>query len=238
MTDFVILGHPRSGSTLLLNALREHPGLLVYGEVFNDEPEARRDGYGGTDEVYETGADGASFLAHTIFRDRCDPEVLAVGFKLLYSQSHGHGMRSAWDYLVDRTELRVIHLTRDSLLDAYVSLAEAEASGRWHVELHEAVASGAPLHIDPEACLEFLDGVHASREWARRAFRAHEVFELSYEQLTAEFGATLHDVQAFLGLPPVPLPALLRKQGLRPLAARVSNLDEIVDMLRRTIHAP
>jgi hypothetical protein len=106
------------------------------------------------------------------------------------------------------------------------------------VELDEAVPAGAPIRIDPEKCLAFLDGLHAYREWVRRVFAAHELLELSYERLDTDFSAALHDVQAFLGVPPVPLPALLRKQGGRPLDARISNLEEITELLRRTIHAP
>lgn len=237
-THFVILGHPRSGSTLLLNALREHPGMHVYGELFQDELEDRRDGFGAAGEVYENGMDGASFLANTIFRMRDDPEVLAVGFKLFYEQAHEPGARSAWRYLIDRTDVRVIHLTRDSALHTFVSLSEAKVSGRWHVELDEAAPASAPIRIDPEKCLAFLDNLYAYREWTRRAFQAHELLELSYERLDADFNAALFDVQTFLGVPPVPLPALLRKQGVRPLEARISNFEEITALLRRTIHAP
>jgi LPS sulfotransferase NodH len=237
-THFVVLGHPRSGSTLLVQALREHPGMCVYGELFQDEPEARRTGYGarrGT--MYETGTDGASFLADTIFRENDDPETLATGFKLFYTQGRTPGARSAWGYLIGRKDLRVIHLTRDSGLRAFVSLCEAEASGRWLVEPADTPPAGAPIHIDPQRCLAFLDSLYAYREWVRRAFAAHERLELSYERhLVADFDTALADVQTFLGVPALRLPALLRRQGTRPLEERISNYGEIRDLLRRTIH--
>jgi LPS sulfotransferase NodH len=234
---FLILGHPRSGSTLLLNALREHAGLRVYGEIFQTEEEERRNAFGGLAEMYETGTDGASYLANVIFRTRDDPEILAVGFKLFYLQAAEPHARSAWRYLLERTDVRIIHLTRDRAVDAFVSLCEAEQTGRWHVELDETASPGAPIRLDPERCLAFLDSVYSYREWVRRAFHAHEVFELSYERLDATFSAALFDVQTFLGVPPEPLPALLRKQGVRPLEERVSNFKEITALLRRTIHA-
>ncbi|GMT99599.1 hypothetical protein KH5H1_37190 [Corallococcus caeni] len=237
-TNFVILGHPRSGSTLLLNALREHPGLRVYGELFQEELEERRNGFGAADGVYEPSMDGASFLAERIFRRRDDPDLLAVGFKLFYLQAREPQARSAWRYLLNRTDVRIIHLTRDNALDTFVSLSEAEASGRWHVEIDEAIPTSEPIRIDPERCLAFLDAIYAYREWARRAFWAHEALELSYERLHADFSAALFDVQSFLGVPPVPLPALLRKQGVRPLSARITNFAEITELLRRTVHAP
>jgi LPS sulfotransferase NodH len=237
-THFVVLGHPRSGSTLLVQALRAHPGILAYGELFQDELHARRTGFRARHEMYETGTDGASFLANAIFRESDDDEILAVGFKLFYTQAREPGARSAWRYLADRTDLCIIHLTRDNALDAFVSLCEAQASGRWHVESAETPPVAASIRIDPAKCLEFLDSLYAYREWVRQAFQAHELLEVSYERhLVADFNTTVREVQTFLGVPALPLPALLRKQGTRPIEARVSNCAEIANLLRNTIHA-
>jgi hypothetical protein len=116
-------------------------------------------------------------------------------------------------------------------------MCEAETTGRWTVEIYEEVPTVPPIRIDPERCLSFLDSLYAYRAWARHAFRQHDVFELSYERLLTDFDAALHDVQAFLQVPPQPLPALLRRQGTRPLAERVTNLSAITALLERTIHA-
>jgi hypothetical protein len=117
-------------------------------------------------------------------------------------------------------------------------MAEAEASGRWHVELGESAPAGLPIRIDVGRCAAFLDGLYAYRAWARRAFRKHDVFELAYESLASDFEGALNDVQAFLEIPLQPLPALLERQGTRPLDERVSNLAEVEARLARTIHAP
>jgi LPS sulfotransferase NodH len=235
---FIVLCHARSGSTLLLNSLREHPALHVYGELFQDEEEHRSEGFGPSDEVYVDGTDGVGYLEDTIFRFRDDPELLAIGFKLMYQQARDPATRDIWPYLIDQSDLRVVHLTRDSALHAFISMCEAETSGRWTVEIYEELPPVPPIRIDPERCLEFLDGLYAYRAWARHAFRGHQVFELSYERLLTDFSAALHDVQAFLEIPPMPLPPLLRRQGTRPLAERVTNLSEITALVERTIHAP
>ena len=235
---FVVLTHPRSGSTLLIKAIRAHPAVRMYGELFQEELETRLAGIGAPHDVYASGEDGSRFLSETIFRDRDDPELSAVGFKLFYGQGREPGARTAWDYLLSRRDIRVVHLTRDDPLAAYVSLEEAEATGRWHLELDESAPPGPPVRLDPEACLAFLDELHSNRSWARHAFRMHPVLELSYERhLDRGFAAGLHDVQAFLGLPPMDLPALLQKQSDRPLEQRVTNLPEIRAALRNTVHA-
>jgi LPS sulfotransferase NodH len=236
-SHFVILGHPRSGSTLLVQSLRAYEGILAYGELFQDEPDARRRAFRGAHVYYETDADGAAFLSDTIFHDDGDADTVAVGFKLFYTQARARGARSAWRYLLGRTDLCVIHLTRDNLLDAFVSLREAEASGRWHVGLGETPPAGAAIHVDPGDCLRFLDCVSAHRAWVRRAFQSHALLELSYERhLAADFDRTMAQVQGFLGVPPKPLPILSRKQSSGPLETRVSNYHELKDRLRLTIH--
>ena len=238
-THFVILTHPRSGSNLLVHALRQHPGTRMYGELFQEEIEVRSTAFRSQREMYDAGSDGAAFLAERIFvEDDDDPELLAVGFKLFRTQAREPEAQSAWDYLIDRKDLHVIHLNRDSGLDAFVSYCEAEISGRWLAEPDEPIEAGPPIRIDPERCLEFLDCNLSHRDWVRQAFHAHPLLELSYERhLAADFGGALRDVQAFLGLPAVPVPPPLRKQAVRPLAERVANYAESIALLRHTVHA-
>jgi LPS sulfotransferase NodH len=234
---FVAIAHARSGSTLLLNALREHPALRVYGELFQEEEEHRGHGCWEAGEIYVDGTDGPAHLEDRIFRRRDDPELVAIGFKLLYNQAREPATRGVWRYLIDQPELRVIHLTRERPLEAFVSMCEAGSSGHWAVGIDEEPPPPIqPIRIDPEECLAFLDSLYAHRAWVRHAFRRHEVLELSYERLVDDFDATLREVQVFLQVPPQPLPALLRRQGTRPLPERVTNFAAITALLERTIH--
>ncbi|MCG5052742.1 MAG: sulfotransferase [Myxococcales bacterium] len=235
---FVLLGHPRSGSTLLLNALREHPGVQAFGEIFQDEPEERRSQLGGLFASYENGMDGAAYLRTHVFHARDDEDLLAIGFKLFYFQAREKPAATAWQYLIDEPRIRIVHLSRAQGVEAFVSLCEAEATGKWHVELDEPPApTPTPVHVDPEACLAFLDKVQVHNAWVRQAFCKHDVLDLSYERLVRDFSRSLSDVQTFLELPCQSLPLLLRKQGTRPLHHRIANFEELRRRLRHTLHA-
>jgi hypothetical protein len=57
---------------------------------------------------------------------------------------------------------------------------------------------------------------------------ANPVLDLEYERdLCASFRAATAKVAGFLGLPPAPLPRLLRKQATRPVREQVSNYPEL-----------
>lgn len=237
-THFVIIGHPRSGSTLLTSALREHPSIRMYGEVFQDDLEARKESLSPLDKVYQDGADGATYLNQVIFAKNNDPDLRATGFKLFYTQARESAARSAWGYLRERTDILVIHLVRDNTLDAFVSLLEAEKSGNWVLELNQERSMHTLVHIDHERCLKFLDEIFVYREWVRYAFRFHQVLELSYERhLVANFDIALNDVQEFIEVPCQQLPILLKKQGVGTVETRVVNYNEACSMLRNTIHS-
>jgi LPS sulfotransferase NodH len=236
-TRFVLLGHPRSGSTLLFTSLIEHPSLRIYGELFQDDSEARREAYGAPEVMYRPEMDGATFLDERVFREDGNPETLAVGFKLFYTQAREPFARTAWAYLLRQKDIRIVHLVRNEVLRSFASLCEAEASGEWHVDEGQTPVSSSPVRIDPERCLAFLDAWYAHREWVRQAFSKHEMLELSYERhILPDFQLALRDVQSFLGIPPLTLPVVLRRQGTRPLEERISNYDEIRSLLKHTVH--
>jgi len=49
---FVLLHHPRSGSTLMTSALMQHPSIRMFGEVFSDDKEDRITAFLTFDEMF------------------------------------------------------------------------------------------------------------------------------------------------------------------------------------------
>ena len=41
MTKFILVGFPRTGTTVLAGSIITHPEVLFYGELFNNTPEVR-----------------------------------------------------------------------------------------------------------------------------------------------------------------------------------------------------
>jgi hypothetical protein len=132
-TRFVILGHARTGSTLLSRALNSHPLILCFGEVFNMGhsyvwgPGYLDFGVGGydnsnADDLNLRSKDPVGFLQKRIF---CQPPAMtsAVGFKLHYVHCSPPpwGFPTLLDYLVQDKNIRIIHLKRRNMLKSLVS---------------------------------------------------------------------------------------------------------------------
>jgi LPS sulfotransferase NodH len=130
---FVILGHPRTGSTMLVQALNSNPALLCFGEVFNaNTPSIHFDVPGfaqrGKEDVALRREDPGRFLRERVFANH-PSDIRAVGFKLLYD--HFWAFDGLVESLTADRDLRVVHLMRRNKLRTYVSMRIAERTGRW-----------------------------------------------------------------------------------------------------------
>jgi LPS sulfotransferase NodH len=52
MVKFILLNHPRSGSTLMTAALMQHPSIKMFGEVFSNDKDDRRTAFLPFDEIF------------------------------------------------------------------------------------------------------------------------------------------------------------------------------------------
>lgn len=87
----VIVGMKRSGTTLLVESLDQHPEVVCCGELFHPDAEVRRK----ERFFYPERADAGAFLEWGLYA-LADG---AAGFKLLYDQARG---TNAWEYLAAR----------------------------------------------------------------------------------------------------------------------------------------
>jgi hypothetical protein len=143
MVRFVLLGLARSGTTLLTMALAQHPAVHIFGEIFNVDKDMLPNIYSDTLHVDRVGKPASSDMINSM-RHYVDGEDItrymednvyyehalndaAVGFKLLYNQVAS--VAKLWEYLADRKDIRVIHVTRTNLLASYLSLTIASSTG-------------------------------------------------------------------------------------------------------------
>jgi LPS sulfotransferase NodH len=261
MTKFILLGHARSGSTLLICSLSQHPNIHLFGELFNTvEDERHRSFRSGLrfpqsarapgDDVtvnetdfYRYGDDGAEFLRRHVFYEHAHAP-LAVGFKLFYQQARTtSGARRVWHYLRAHPEVRVVHLLRRNLLESLLSLRIALATDEWaRPRGQQTPPAPAPrLHLSPAECAGYFARIERQRESARRRFKAHPVLEVEYERdLCGRFGETVREVESFLGVPVGGESAAapqLEKQGRGALSERISNYGELQSHFRHSPYA-
>ena len=218
-TRFIVLAHPRSGSQLLVNALGQHPDVRCYGELFHPRPEVRALHHRLDDgRSWREGDDAGEFLASVFAAPRP-----AVGFKLFYNHCE-----AALEALSRDSRLRVIHLHRENLLAAYVSLQIAIATDRWQVRAGEQASEAhPPLSLDAALCREFFVRVEAQRARALERFAAHPRFEVEYHALTAQFDESLARAFEHLGVAPVAVEKRLLRQASRPLREQIANFDTL-----------
>jgi hypothetical protein len=140
---FVILSHARTGSTMFAASFNSSPDIICFRELFNPI----MDGIGFYVDGYDNSSaedralrdrDFKRFLEARIF---CEypREIRAVGFKMPYG--HFRWFPDLLDWLVEHTEIRVVHLERRNLLRMLVSLRIAQKTGGWSEDRKVTLAS-------------------------------------------------------------------------------------------------
>jgi LPS sulfotransferase NodH len=219
-TKFIVLTKPRTGSNLLVNSLQTHPEMKVFGELFR----------GGADEATKKAilASVDGYFSERVFR-RYDKSIKAVGFKIFYHHPVYDHSGKVWDYLLNCKDLRVIHLRRENLLRALVSMKIAEKTDVWKVSQEQSESVDKRIQLSVQEC---LDVFCKTRQWENEAnekFANNPVMELTYEQLTSDYQRKMRDVQKFLGVKPADLHPLSSKQNPEALADLIVNYSDLED---------
>ena len=252
--QFVLLCHQRSGSNALDSWLSAHPRAGLYGQLFNDTSEYRRNNAADLglplfrshpeslrhfglrpplgarlDRLRNVAArrehDLDAYLA--AFRERFGRHEnwLAAGFKL-----HDHQLVDAdLERLLERHVDAVVLLSRRNLLKAAVSWAYAVRTRVWASRDRggTAAADKPVLRLDPREISWFVD--KSARELARwrTMLEAREVpwLDLEYEGLV-EAGDTAALLD-FLGLEPHPAQRFATRRLAAPDYAHVANAREL-----------
>ena len=217
---FLILASPRSGSSWLVDLLRHHSALCVYGEVFNPNRIFTLPMLGSSDSPKILAVRDlfpARFAREYVFRGY-EHEVRAVGLKIFYSDLERVGMGRLWNYLKADSALRVIHLFRRNLLQALVSDKIARETGHWRSHRSETTITLTQREYFKKA-LEF------SKKYSDR-LRAHKVLEIHYEDLLADVGEATTQALDFLQVTRVELESGIGKQEHRPISQSIANYTE------------
>jgi LPS sulfotransferase NodH len=242
---FILLGHPRSGSTLVTVALQSHPDIRMFGELFHPEFQNRLIAYQWGIQrrpsgqmfpertkawCYTEHQEGDRFLEELVFGDSSPDCPPAIGFKFFYDHAQDARARSAWSYLCRHEEVRIVHLVRENLLDCLLSTRTAERTAVWEVEIDDPVpAEPSPFAISPAECDAYFDWMIKLRRQAEaQLFGNRQILQLTYEQnIRTDFGNAMRRIQEFLGVTPTSLSPRLQKQSRSPAQARIENYSEL-----------
>jgi len=209
MINFVLLGPQRSGTTIVSLALIGHSDILFYGELFNHEMNKRisiaaREILGSGVKIpselsnYGIKACGAKENGYAYLNRfySLDVPFSAIGYKMLYTNAiRGLPNRSAWDYIVEHTEIKIIHLQRENLLEIVCSIARANINNLWHT--YQAVETNR-FSLAPVECLTYFKSIHRIPMRARGLLKTHQVLDLEYNQVDSDFQGSMSRIFAFL----------------------------------------
>lgn len=213
---FAIVGHARTGSNFLLDALSQVPSIKMHDEIFASHNRT-------------TGEDFAKIWQSVFEKQRS--RTRAVGFKLFYY----HLTPDEWKSFVDDHELVVIHLLRRNRLRTLVSLDIAFSTSRWTESRH-----GKPttIRINANTIVERIEELESMEQKARVDLASHPYIELFYEDMIHAPEDEISRVIRLLGIDAsIDSQKIgLRKQNHMPLSDTVENYDDLTRALSGTKH--
>lgn len=230
---FIVSGYPRCGSTLLIDALEQHPQVQVFNEVFQEELERRFPVAG---RIFLDGENGEEYIKH-IFAQDYGPEKTAIGFKFFGQQARANAIEAtAWTFLRDHPDIRVVYIDRENWLELVVSMEHAARTKEWSIWSESGKVEGSakpkdlgPLTIEPKKCAHFFRDIDKSRQWVFHFAAGHPILLMPYAELAADFHEAMHRVHDFLGVDEHWPRVRTIKQATKTLRERVANYDELVE---------
>ena len=250
---FLVLGMPRTGSTLLLTGLSQHPQIRAYGELFHQVRSEREGSHAlirdGLPICFDENQDDAiQFLDSEVFCP-VPSEIRAVGFKLFGEHVKCSGTERLFSRLKEAyPDVKIIHIRRPNYLDVLISREMAKATRNWIklVDAADAEKSFEPaprpqrkaFHIDPSTASAFFENMRLVDDFFREFFQGPNYHEVLYQNLAADYEGQLNAVYRHLGVDAHRPRQMTAKQIESPASGLISNMGELRTYFRGTRFAP
>tara|TARA_R110002049_G_scaffold152916_5_gene317085 strand:- start:1755 stop:2495 length:741 start_codon:yes stop_codon:yes gene_type:complete len=235
----VIVGAPRTGSTLLVKTLNTLDGVCCHGELLGeDQVRGYEDGIDLINIsqqarksrverlLQERNEDPVGFITRALHTDGS-----AAGFKALYSAYLNPRWSAVMDWLQRLGDVRYIHLTRSNSLRRFVSEQILLQGGPNHSGAGGRSDVPMKIHFDIDLYLSRTRELAAQAAEIDALLSQQRVLPLSYEALAADTSAAVKQVCLFLGLDTVAssIEPALRKVGAADLRDSVTNYQQLLD---------
>lgn len=226
--NFVVISTQRSGSTLLINLLDQHPELTCAGEIFKQQtvqqilhPEFTFD-LEKKRKNWLFGLTKNSQIKKHLRRIMSTSEE-GIGFKLMISQ-----IETLPDLpkILKELNFKIIVLRRPDLILQSLSLALAQATGKWTNVKGEGKSGMVEIDIPKlEKTVRFF--TNSDSELSELG-ADHNVFEIHYDQLQEVLSGTLKDIFSYLHVDEDFSPDVnIKKTSEKQYAERISNYEEV-----------
>lgn len=230
---FVVLSSSRSGTNYLLSVFHQlQPEACVLREVFRKGSDslgdmARLTGQPAS-ELQPLARQDPVTLWETLTQAAADRGV-PLALKIFYY--HQPPSAPFWHRIVG--EARIVHLVRRRLLDTFISLKRAEATGEWMRIGDGPKVSVPPITIDRAELTQFVRLRRRYVEEARARFAEADLHEIAFEDIAAHPDLCARALAPLLGVPvPAGMEIKVRRQNPLPPQATVANYEEVAEFDR------
>jgi LPS sulfotransferase NodH len=234
---FVIVGLARSSSTLLLRALKQHPEIKAYGELFHWLEAERRAAYhaihfrSATIGFDAANGDPLEFLREWVWGPS-NSRFKAAGFKIFAQHAIEN---SSPDFFASLREefpgLHVLDIRRPNYLDVLASWLMAQQTEKWFFASDSEPASAVAPAIapTPDQAEAFFARMESADRFFADMFSGGAYLPVSYGDLSRDLQATCDRVFDFLGVEASPDTPSIRKQIERDLREIISSYRELAE---------
>ncbi len=216
---FLIVGLPRSGTTLLHTYLNSHPNIVSAGEK---KIELIRQ------ELQEVGS-----WKKVIFPP-FSRHIKTAGAKVLLPDAPDSNFLSVLKEIIAlEPSIKFLFLNRENLLRWYVSLNIARNTGQWSQTKgqNRQPIFQKKLRIPVNHLIDTLEETLKTIAVYRDLLSHTNMKEISYEFFSENPSSALAEVQGFFGLNTSPLSSLLQKQNPEPLHELIQNYEDVKQVL-------
>ncbi|MCW2274661.1 LPS sulfotransferase NodH [Rhodoblastus acidophilus] len=235
MTPLIIVGMPRTGSTLLHTGVTQHPQTRVYGELFHPVRQERVGSHAiirNGERIFfnETTDDAIAFLDKHVFLE--SEQIDVIGFKVFRELVSCQGTTDFFERLkAHYANLHVLHIVRSNYLDVLISREVARATNDWVRFVNSPPKQNelTKVRIEPDQALTFFNEVRSADTYFGSIFDGERYLKVDYDELSASFSQTMQKVYEFLGVRPFEPEIKVKKQIDRGAAEIVENYEELAD---------
>ena len=203
-TTFLIVGHPRTGTSLLHTYLNSHWNILSLNELLTYTVDS------------------------TILFKKQSQLIKASGFKYFFEYTEDAIKRNTFIEILKRDKIKIIKIERKNCLRTYVSRCIAEKTNEWSsTEVKQHSINNKKIVLTKEDCLCAF-ALYKKNEYDTNTIIKEfnvPVFQTEYETLVEQPNETMFAIQKFLGLSQQIPQSLLLRQNAEPLNMLIENYD-------------
>ena len=191
MTKFILLTGRRSGTTLVIDCLNNHPDITCIKRAFGVERRIKNPTeHRHSSDFYLYRTDNALrkamylFRRTVVFHDYLANKMFtteeagtAKGFRVIYEISKSYTMIEDW---VKQDNVKVIHLIRENVLKTYLSTETAKIHKMHHPREGDAVKP-VSIYIDPGKIVNILKKRLEEIDSQRNRYSGENYLEVTYE---------------------------------------------------------